>query len=191
MNTYLISCPTNNESIIVDPGAEPDVIMDMVNNTTVKGIFITHGHADHIGALKVIKMVTNAPVYIHPLDAKQFKIPYDHALLNNEGIKLGNQKLEAIHTPGHTPGMMSLKLDDSRIIVGDTIFVGGPGRTNSPTDFKTTMKTMIEVVFTWPDNTVFFPGHGGFGTIGSERKSFENFVKDGWSSQLCGDVTWE
>ena len=191
MNTYLISCSIKNDSIIVDPGSEPDVIIDMASNTAVKGIYITHGHVDHIGALEEIKCVTNAPVYIHPFDANLFNIPYDHSLSNVDMISLGFQVLEVIHTPGHTPGMMSLKLDNNRVIVGDTIFVGGPGRTNSPAEFQITMKTMQEVVFAWQDKTVFYPGHGQPGTIGDERRSYEKFIKDGWSPQICGDVTWE
>jgi glyoxylase-like metal-dependent hydrolase (beta-lactamase superfamily II) len=74
--------------------------------------------------------------------------------------------------------------------VGDTLFVNGPGRTFSPDDFSTTMWTMQQIVFDWPDETEFYPGHGPSGTIGAERPAFEAFVKKGWSKDLEGDVTW-
>jgi glyoxylase-like metal-dependent hydrolase (beta-lactamase superfamily II) len=87
--------------------------------------------------------------------------------------------------------MTCLDLGDGRILVGDTIFVGGPGKTWSGEDFATTMGTMQQIVFTWPDETQFFPGHGSSGVIGEERPVFEAFVTRGWSSKLHGDVTWD
>jgi hydroxyacylglutathione hydrolase len=104
---------------------------------------------------------------------------------------VGNSQVRAVHTPGHTPGMTSLDLGDGRVLVGDTLFVGGPGRTGSPEDFTITMRTLQDILFTWPDETVFFPGHGVHGTIGEERSAFEAFVERGWPSGLYGDVTWE
>ena len=87
--------------------------------------------------------------------------------------------------------MTCLDLGNSRIVVGDTIFVGGPGKTWSKKEFATTMQIMQEIVFTWPDETRFYPGHGPSGVIGQERPAFEAFVARGWSRKLYGDVTWE
>ena len=96
----------------------------------------------------------------------------------------------AIHAPGHTPGMTCFDLGDGRIIVGDTVFVGGPGKTWSSEEFTQQMKTMQEIIFAWSDKTEFFPGHGPNGIIGNERPAFEAFLKRGWSPDLFGDVTW-
>jgi glyoxylase-like metal-dependent hydrolase (beta-lactamase superfamily II) len=106
-------------------------------------------------------------------------------------IPVGNLNLKVIHTPGHTAGQCCFNLGDGRVVVGDTIFVGGPGRTWSPEDFDTTMRTMQQIVFQWPDETQFFPGHGPSGSIGQERPAFEAFVTRGWPEDLEGDVTWE
>jgi glyoxylase-like metal-dependent hydrolase (beta-lactamase superfamily II) len=163
----------------------------MAEGTSVVKILITHTHSDHIGALVEVKSATNAPVYVNPLDAKKAQIEFEVPIQDGDEIEVGNQRLRAIHAPGHTPGQVCLMLDDDRALVGDTIFVGGPGRTSSHKDFKTTMHTMQEIVFTWPDETEFFPGHGPSGTIGAERPAFEAFVARGWSSKLRGDVTWE
>ena len=162
-----------------------------MEDTQVAAILITHGHADHVGALGEIKAETNAPVYINQLDAEGFNLDFDIPLLDGQIIPIGDQQVRAIHTPGHTPGMTCLDLGDGRIVVGDTIFVGGPGKTWSKKEFATTMHTMQEIVFSWSDETRFHPGHGPSGVIGQERPAFESFVARGWSRKLHGDVTWE
>ena len=124
-------------------------------------------------------------------DAAHFNIEYDVDVKNQDKIHVGNQILTAIHTPGHTPGQTSFDMGDGRIIVGDTIFVGGPGRTWSPKDFSTTMQTMKTIVFQWTDETTFYPGHGPSGVIGTERPAFDQFNQKGWHKKLHGDVTWK
>lgn len=191
MNAYLLIDQATGSSAIVDPGAEAEAILSLLAGTRVAAILVTHGHIDHVGALSEVKEATNAPVYINPLDASTFKLDVDIPLEDGTIISIGEEQLRAIHTPGHTPGMTCLDLGDSRILVGDIIFVGGPGKTWSRKDFATTMRTMQEIVFTWPDETRFYPGHGPSGTIGQERPTFEAFVARGWPRKLHGDVTWE
>lgn len=190
MNTYLLICEETRKSVVVDPGADPNVILDSAKDTAISNILITHGHPDHIQALDEIKRRTNALVYMNDLDADKFGIKYDIPLMDEGIIAFGENKIKAIFTPGHTPGSTSFDLGDGRIIVGDTIFVGGPGHTSSPDDFSTTMHTMQHIVFSWTDETLFFPGHGPQGTIGAERPAFESFLARGWSDNLFGDVTW-
>jgi glyoxylase-like metal-dependent hydrolase (beta-lactamase superfamily II) len=191
MNTYVLIDPESNASAIIDPGADADKILALTAGTQVMAIFITHGHADHVGVLAEVKAASHAPVYMNPIDAEGFKIKFDQPLYHHQQVAVGNQQLHAIHTPGHTPGLTCLDLGDGRILVGDTIFVGGPGKTWSPDDFATTMQTMQQIVFTWPDETRFFPGHGPSGTIGEERPAFDAFVARGWKRKLHGDVTWK
>lgn len=191
MNTYIVIDEEKSNSAIVDPGADPDTILTLVERTNIEAILITHGHPDHIGALAEVKAATQAPVYMNPLEAQEFDLDFDLPLEHGQIITLGNSRLNAIHTPGHTPGMTSLDLADGRILVGDTIFVGGPGKTWSEEDFATTMRTMQQIVFAWPDETRFYPGHGPSGVIGQERPAFEAFLARGWSPDLFGDVTWE
>lgn len=201
MNVYLVVCEDTLASAIIDPGADAEDVLALAEGTRVERILLTHAHPDHVGALAKVKAATGAPVYLHPNEAVKFGIAYDVPL--DEGpsggplIPVGNYKIRAIFTPGHTPGMVCYSLggdpgqvDDPRVVVGDTLFVGGPGHTDSPEDFAVTMTTMQQVVFTWPDGTRFFPGHGPSGTIGEERPAFEAFVSRGWSPELCGDVTW-
>lgn len=196
MNTYLIVCEETGDSAIVDPGRDVGEILAMAEGTKVQMILITHGHPDHVGAMLEVKRATDAPIYMHPADAERFNLGYDVPLDDGDRLKVGGCVIQAVHTPGHTPGMTSFILGESleeanpRVIVGDTIFVGGPGKTQTPEDFALTMHTMQFKVFEWPDETTFYPGHGSSGTIGQERRAFEEFLRRGWVKDLHGDVTW-
>jgi glyoxylase-like metal-dependent hydrolase (beta-lactamase superfamily II) len=191
MNTYVVICEQTQASAIIDPGADADTILSLVAGTNVEAILLTHGHGDHIMALDEVKKRTGAPVHLHPKEAAHFDLPFDIPLEAGQSIAIGNLNLKIIHTPGHTPGQCCFDLADGRIIVGDTVFVGGPGRTQSPQDFTLTMETMQNIVFQWPDDTEFFPGHGPSGKIGEERTAFEAFLARGWPDDLEGDVTWQ
>jgi hydroxyacylglutathione hydrolase len=191
MNTYVVICKETQTCAIIDPGAEANTILELKGDNKIEAILLTHGHEDHRLALAEVKEHTSAPVYVHPKDGTSFDISYDLPLEGNQFIQIGNLQLKVIHTPGHTAGQCSFDLGDDRIIVGDTLFVGGPGRTWSPQDFHQTMKTMLDIVFQWPDETHFYPGHGPSGQIGFERPAFKAFVERGWSKNLEGDVTWE
>lgn len=190
MNTYLLVCKDTNKSVVVDPGADADAIFGMAKDTDISKILITHGHHDHIQALDEIKNRTNALVYMNVADSELFNIDYDIPLMDEGVLSFGNSQIRVIFTPGHTPGSTSFDIGEGRILVGDTIFVGGPGHTGSPRDFSTTMKTMQDIVFSWSDETNFYPGHGASGKIGLERAAFENFIARGWSDKLHGDITW-
>lgn len=190
MNTYLLVCKDTNKSVVVDPGADADAIFGMAKDTDISKILITHGHHDHIQALDEIKNRTNALVYMNVADSELFNIDYDIPLMDEGVLSFGNSQIRVIFTPGHTPGSTSFDIGEGRILVGDTIFVGGPGHTGSPRDFSTTMKTMQDIVFSWSDETNFYPGHGASGKIGVERAAFENFIARGWSDKLHGDITW-
>ncbi|MBN1219732.1 MAG: MBL fold metallo-hydrolase [Anaerolineae bacterium] len=190
MNAYALLCPDTNQSILVDPGAEPDTLAEMLGDSTPVAIFLTHAHPDHVGALEEMKARLQVPVYMHPADSPM-GVTADNWLADGDIFVLGKYTLRFIHTPGHTYGMVCIMLPDQRAIVGDTIFQGGPGRTWAPPYFKVTLETLRNIVFQWPNETECFPGHGPSFLIGDERPAFEAFLQREHPDDLCGDVTWE
>jgi hydroxyacylglutathione hydrolase len=189
-NCYVLTCPISRESIIVDPAAEGERILQEVEDTNVKYILLTHAHLDHVGALAEVREATGAPLGIHPADARRFGVEADFDLADGDVLEWGGCQLRVVHIPGHTPGSVCLILDE-RVLVGDTIFPGGPGHSASPEAFEQILATLREMVFTWPDETELYPGHGAATTVGQERPAFEAFLQKPRSDRLCGDVTWE
>lgn len=172
-------------AIIIDPGADYERIKQVIaqNKLTARMVINTHGHADHIGA----DADFNLPVYIHKLDAKclqdpqfnlsclmgaPFSVPVkDIIAVDNGGIiKLDSLRLEVIHTPGHTPGGVCLKMD-KLVFTGDTLFSGGVGRTDFPGACEQQLLASIrDRLLSLDDATVIYPGHGPISTIGNEKR---------------------
>jgi len=177
------------ESIIVDPAAEPERILAAVEGTTVKAILLTHGHPDHVQALDAVRQATNAPLGLHPADAAEFGIIGDFDLHDGDILTLGDGELTVVHTPGHTPGSVCFRFGRCAI-VGDTLFPGGPGHSDTPEALAQILASLRDKVFAWPDKTVFYPGHGEGSTIGAVRPAFEAFMARPRSPGLCGDVEW-
>ena len=184
-NCYIISDETSFEAIIIDPGDEPKEIKKYLqqNKLTPKFIVNTHGHIDHIASDVEFKL----PVYIHRLDLDNLKDPLKNLsglvginaqppsdirpLEDKDVIGIKNIKLEVIHTPGHTPGGISLKFDKV-VFSGDTLFCSGIGRTDFPGASEARLIESIKNrLFVLADDTVIYPGHGPSSTIGQEKES--------------------
>jgi glyoxylase-like metal-dependent hydrolase (beta-lactamase superfamily II) len=104
--------------------------------------------------------------------------------------EVGEHRLIAHNTPGHTPDPVCYAVEqDDRILVGDAIFEGGPGKTWSPEDFRTALDTLRRVILAWPDETRCYPGHGGPFRLGDIRSAVEAFVARD-HGRFCGDATW-
>jgi len=189
MNCYLLRCPETGRVAIVDPGADAERILEAVGQAPVECILLTHGHPDHVGALDAVREATGAPVGIHTADAEMFAVQAEIVLEDGQEVRVGEGQVRVTHVPGHTPGSICLRLN-SRAVVGDAIFPGGPGYTASPQSLAQSLDSLGRSVFTWPDGTELHPGHGGHTTVQSERVAFERFVSAERPADLCGDVTW-
>ena len=193
-NCYLLVGLGGKLAVLIDPGDQPDDILHLVGPRQVTQILITHGHLDHVGGLEAVRRALGAPVGIHPADAEAYGLQPDFYLEGGDSFNLEEGRLEIVHIPGHTPGSVALRLVEQdqfqRAIVGDAIFPGGPGYTATPQDLATSLDSLARTVFTWDDEVVLYPGHGGPTTIGAERAAFETFSVGPLPPDLCGDVTW-
>lgn len=188
VNCYLAGDEAGREAIIIDPGADAEAIISSVEKLKldVKLLVVTHGHFDHTGALKALKDATNAGIAIHKDDAPMlnkkdpiaasfgfsFPVPppADKLLSDGEKITIGKLIFQVIHTPGHTPGCICL-LVGNKLFSGDTLFYSGVGRTDLPGGSTRIIQESIRGrLFTLPDDTVVYPGHGPETTIGQEKQ---------------------
>ncbi len=192
LNAYGLVCPATRESILVDPGAEPERLSEMLRDTRPVAILLTHTHFDHIGALDEMQRRLGAPLWLHRgPHADGIELQTDRWLEDGDRLPLGEHHLRIHYAPGHTADQVCIELEgDGRVIVGDTIFEGGPGKTWSSDGFHTTLRTLRDVVLTWPDDTTCYPGHGPFFRLGKIRPRIEAFL-DKDHGDFFGDATWE
>ena len=188
-NCFVLGCGETLEAVVIDPGDEADRILHALaeSSLTAKFIINTHGHFDHVGANKRINEVTGAPILIHPLDAPMLNQlsasaaawglaadnspKPDRELKDGDNVKFGNITLKVIHTPGHTPGGISLHSSDF-VFVGDTLFAGSIGRTDFPGgSFEVLKESIRNKLFLLGDHVKVYTGHGPPTTIGEEKRS--------------------
>ncbi len=189
---YIVSCEQTKKAAVIDPGGDEDRILDACNldNLEVVYIIATHGHPDHVCGNGPVQQETGAKIIMHRADAEFFAKPEikeyfsmlglaespapDILVEDGDTITLGEETLSVIHTPGHTPGGICL-YNAPDCFTGDTLFVGGVGRTDFPGGSMGELSHSIKSkLLTLPPNTVVWPGHGYGGsksTIGEEARS--------------------
>jgi glyoxylase-like metal-dependent hydrolase (beta-lactamase superfamily II) len=144
---------------------------------------------DHIGALSKLKSKLRIPIGAHRLDAKGLPLRPEILLEDGQEVSFGNLPLKVLHTPGHTSGSLCF-LIGKYLISGDTIFPGGPGKTNSPTDLKRIIESITSKIFVLPDDTMIYPGHGDSTILKKEKEEFAVFSSRPHHPNLFGDVLW-
>jgi len=199
VNCYLVGDRGLGKIAIIDPGCEGKTIRAAIERLRVEPVCIvlTHGHIDHIGANRELHEKYDIPIFIHQEDAPLLTVeqdrelqiliggspspPADDFIAEGESMRIGDVELSFIHTPGHTPGSVSIKCAQG-IITGDTLFNMGVGRTDLPGgSMSTLIKSITEKLYREDPDTVIYPGHGPGSTIGDEMK-FNPFVRYGETS---------
>jgi hydroxyacylglutathione hydrolase len=190
VNCYILADEETLEAVVIDPGGDEDEILDVLNRHKFKLKYIidTHGHFDHVDANQPLRDATGAQLAIHEADAQMLSQPSAEAMfftgnklrrseadvLLKEGdvLAFGKYRLKVLHTPGHTPGGISLVLEDHPYVyVGDLLFAGSIGRTDFPGgSFEDLSEAVKSKIFTLGDNYTVYPGHGPVTTVAQERK---------------------
>ncbi len=188
VNCSVVADTDTGKAIIVDPGAEAEKIINAAKNFEVVGVVNTHGHIDHVGQVKTVKEYFKVPFYLHPDDvflindeiwtgfatyigAKECPEP-DETLEDGKELNVGNLKIRVIHTPGHTPGLCCLYIENEKVLIaGDLLFKGSVGRWDLPGGNLEDLKNSLKRIFSMLDDDVLVVcGHYDETTIGHERK---------------------
>lgn len=173
-NCYIVGSESTNEGMIIDPGAEADEIIKAVKESElqIKIIVLTHGHLDHVGALNKIREATGAEAAMHADDAggRPEQMGELRFLKGGDTIDIGELQFLVLHTPGHSPGSISL-LGNGIVFTGDTLFNFSIGRYDlSGGSLSQIMNSIHTKLMVLPDSTVVYPGHGPDTTISAERR---------------------
>ncbi len=189
-NCYIVGEETSGKGVVIDPGDEAERILGRIreHDLTIEVIFNTHGHFDHVGGNKRLKEATGAQIAIHPEDAHYLSKlsesaavwgmfaenspPPDMLLEDGQIVEVGGLLFKVLHTPGHTPGSVSLLLESARLVfTGDLIFMGSIGRTDFPGgDYATLINSVRTKIFTLEDDFRILSGHGPVTTVGNEKR---------------------
>jgi glyoxylase-like metal-dependent hydrolase (beta-lactamase superfamily II) len=184
-NCYIIADEQTGHAMIIDPGDEPDRILDEANDLQIDYIFLTHAHFDHAGVIGDLKEATSAEIILHPDEVPVYESIRDHAaawgfmveappppdILMSDGDELlvGGMGFVVVHTPGHSPGSMCL-YGEGAAFTGDTLFAGSVGRSDLPGGNMAQLKESFRRLMAMPGETRVFPGHGPATSIGHEMK---------------------
>ncbi|MGO1392001.1 MBL fold metallo-hydrolase [Agrococcus casei] len=175
----------DSEVIVIDPAHDAAAVAKAVDGRAVKMILLTHGHDDHVRAARETARLLDAPIRLHPDDRMLWDAVHEEApdgqIADGDVFEVAGVELEAVHTPGHSPGSVSFVAPAlGAVFTGDTLFQGGPGATGrSYSDFPTIVESIRTRLLTLPDETVVHTGHGDTTRIGDEAPHLQEWIDRG------------
>ena len=194
-NGFVLGCAETREGVLIDPGDEVDQLLEAAetHGLTIRDILLTHAHLDHITGVGRARTALGAAVWLHRDDnplyehvvqqGQMFGLrveaqpPVDRFYDGEGPLRFGRYSVRVLHTPGHCPGGVCLAVsregeEAATLFVGDTLFAGSIGRTDLPGgDMATLLRSIRDVLFRFPDDSVVWSGHGEATTIGRERRT--------------------
>ena len=182
-NIWLVG--DGDDVVVIDAAHDAEPILGAVAGRNVVAVVCTHGHNDHVTVAPQLGQALDAPVLMHPADEMLWRMTHPgndfRALDDGVALTVGGTELQAIHTPGHSPGSTCLYAPEiGAVFSGDTLFQGGPGATGrSYSDFPTILASISEKLGRLPADTVVYTGHGDTTTIGGELVHYDDWVARG------------
>jgi glyoxylase-like metal-dependent hydrolase (beta-lactamase superfamily II) len=179
-NVFIVRDKRSGDAVLIDAANEHELLVDVCRRTGVRRVLTTHGHWDHIQAVTAVR---DAGIDVGIAERDAAMLPaYDFVIPDDEAYAVGDVRLRSVHTPGHTPGSTSFRLEGTPILfTGDTLFPGGPGNTGSDgASFDTILESIDRRLFTLPADVLVLPGHGLDTTIGDERPHLDEWAERGW-----------
>ena len=170
-NAYLVADRPGGSAVIIDSGGPSEALLAEIerHEVTPTHLLLTHHHADHVAENQVYKERFGVEILAHPLEAERL-LDVDRAIEPGELLTVGELRIDALHTPGHTDGMVAYRVNDEHVFTGDTLFKGSVGGVRAPgsTTFDDLQRSIMEVLMKLPPETRLHPGHSGPTTIGAE-----------------------
>ncbi|PYF99938.1 Glyoxylase, beta-lactamase superfamily II [Georgenia satyanarayanai] len=177
------------ECVVIDPAHDAAAVVEAVAGRRVVAVLLTHGHDDHIRAVRDVAAQVGAPVHLNPADTMLWEQVYpgttaDEEIVDGKETTVAGVTLTALHTPGHSPGSTCFHAPDlgegGVLFSGDTLFSGGPGATGrSYSDFPTIIESIRERILTLPGSTEVLTGHGDATSVGAEKPHLQEWVDRG------------
>ena len=189
-NAYIVRDTSARAGLLVDMPLEEGPLLDTIAaEGGVQTVVASHWHLDHWATYDAVRAATGAPVLVGDAEINIPEERINGRLADGQELRVGGIRIDVLHTPGHTPGSISLRVGRA-VITGDTLFNGGPGRTFAAGDLETILASIDARLLTLPVATIVLPGHGESTTIADSMAGRETYRRHPRPHGFSGDVEW-